>query len=78
LAALAHLKIKPRDEAENAAAQARAERLYEELLGSKREMVGRWIAEFLRALESDDPKEVARARALLTERLDQVDVEPIF
>lgn len=78
LVALAHLKIKPRDQAENAAVQARAERLYEELLGARREMVGRWIAEFLRALESDDPKEAARARALLTQRLDQVDVEPIF
>ena len=39
------LKIKPREHAENAAAQARAERVYEELLGSKRELVGRWIAE---------------------------------
>ncbi|HZT88336.1 MAG TPA: molecular chaperone HscC [Stellaceae bacterium] len=78
LAALAHLKIKPRDEAENIAIQARAERLYEELLGAKREAVGRWIAEFLRALEADDPKEAARARALLTQRLDQIDVEPIF
>jgi molecular chaperone HscC len=78
LAALAHLKVKPRDQAENVAVQARAERLYEELLGSKREMVGRWIAEFLRAIEDDDPKEATRARALLTQRLDQVDVEPIF
>jgi len=78
LAALEHLKVKPRDQAEIIAVQARAERLYEELLGDRRETVGRWIAEFLRALESDDPKEVGRARTVLTERLDRIDVEPIF
>lgn len=78
LAALAHLKVSPRDQAENVAALARAERLFEELLGNKREAVGEWIARFLAALESDDPKAVAHARALLLQRIEQLEPESLF
>jgi molecular chaperone HscC len=78
LAALAHLKISPRDQAENVAALARAERMFEELLGEKREAVGEWIAGFLAALETEDPKSVAHARALLLQRLDRIEPENIF
>jgi molecular chaperone HscC len=78
LAALAHLKISPRDQAENVAALARAERMFEELLGERREAVGEWIASFLAALDSEDPKAVAHARALLLQRLDRIEPENIF
>jgi molecular chaperone HscC len=78
LAALADLKIKPRDEAENVAALARAERLFEEMLGFRREKIGDWISEFLAALDSDDPKGAARARAVLMQRLDGIEPEPFL
>jgi molecular chaperone HscC len=78
LAALAHLKVSPRDQAENVAALARAERMFEELLGERREAVGEWIAAFLAALESEDPKAIAQARALLLQRLDRIEPENIF
>jgi molecular chaperone HscC len=78
LAALAHLKVSPRDQAENVAALARAERLYEELLGDKRAAVGEWITRFTAALESDDPKIVAHARAMLLQRLERLEPESLF
>ena len=75
LAALAKLKVHPRDGAENAAVVARAERLYEERLGDMRQAIGEWLAEFLSRLEGQDPQEIDRARSTLAERLDRVDDE---
>lgn len=73
LAALAHLKVSPRDQAENVAALARAERLFEELLSEQRSAVGDWIGEFLGALEGGDPRQIGLSRALLLQRLDRVE-----
>ncbi len=78
LAALAHLKISPREQAENVAALARAERLFEELLGSQRAAVGEWIGQFLGALDLGDPHQIAAGRALLLQRLDQVEPQSPF
>jgi len=75
LAALAKLKVHPRDQTENAAVVARAERLYEERLGDTRQAIGEWLAEFLARLEAQDPLEIDRARSALAERLDRVDDE---
>ena len=47
-------------------------------LGFRREMVGNWISEFMRALDSDDPKEAMRARALLLQHLDGIEPEPLL
>ena len=63
LAALAHLKVSPRDQAENVAALARAERLFEELLGEQRKAVGEWIGQFLAALDAGDPRQIGFSRA---------------
>jgi molecular chaperone HscC len=75
LAALAKLKVHPREQAENAALLARAERLYEERLGDTRRIIGDWLAAFLAALEAQDAEEIARARARLAQQLDSVDDE---
>jgi molecular chaperone HscC len=75
LAVLAKLKVHPRDEAENAAAVARGNRLFEERLGDERERIGHWLAEFMTALDGQDPIVIARARATLAERLDGIDDE---
>jgi molecular chaperone HscC len=57
---------------------ARAERLFEELLGYKRELVGEWISRFIAALDSDDPKEISRTRALLLQRVEELDHDSFF
>ncbi|MCL6249851.1 Hsp70 family protein [Altererythrobacter sp. KTW20L] len=74
--ALEALKVHPRDEAENAAALARAERVYESFLGDAREFVGRWIAEFQGALEKQDPRQITDMRKGLLEVLDNLEANP--
>jgi|SRR5579864_5338551 len=73
LDALAKLKVHPRDQTENLAIIARAERLYEERLGMLRDQIGAWLTEFLSRIEEQDPSEIERARAVLAERLDGID-----
>jgi len=74
LAALADLKIHPRERAENRAVLARTERLYQERLGEERAHVGMRLDRFRELLERQDPQEIARFRAELTAWLDSVDV----
>ncbi|MDR0528234.1 MAG: molecular chaperone HscC [Zoogloeaceae bacterium] len=69
---LATLKIHPRDQAENQALLAKAERIYEENLGITRDYVSQCISSFKAALESQDEHRVARARKELEERLARV------
>jgi molecular chaperone HscC len=78
LAVLAGLKVSPRDQAENVAALARAERLFEELLGEQRRAVGEWISHFLAALDAADPRQIGFSRAQLLQRLDQVEPKTPF
>jgi molecular chaperone HscC len=75
LAALAKLKVHPRDDTENVAVIARAQRLYEERLGNVREQIGKWLTEFLGTLEAQDSGKIPRMRAWLTAQLDSVDDE---
>jgi molecular chaperone HscC len=75
LAALAKLKVHPRDDTENAAVIARAQRLYEERLGDVRKQIGEWLSAFLGTLETQDSGKIPRMRAWLTEQLDSVDDE---
>lgn len=74
-AALAALKVHPRDEAANRALLARAERLWEDHIGEVREAVGHWILAFQSALESQDHRVIAEASADLAARLDSLDAE---
>ena len=74
-AELANLKVHPRDTAENRAALARAARCYEQFLGDKRELIGRILVEFEAILEQQNPRPIEHARALLHERLDQIEGE---
>ncbi|HUK10245.1 MAG TPA: molecular chaperone HscC [Stellaceae bacterium] len=73
LDSLAKLKVHPRNQAENMAVIARAERLYEERLGVQRDQIGGWLTEFLSRVEDQDPTEIEHARSVLAERLDAVD-----
>lgn len=58
LAALADLKIAPRDQAVHRALLARGERLFAENLGEKRDAIGRAMLRFDRALDRDDKDEI--------------------
>jgi molecular chaperone HscC len=75
LAGLASLKIPPREQAENRALLARAERLFEEMLRDSREAV-RWeILAFEAALESQEPSQIPGAYSRLQKFLDKVEHE---
>src|SRR5206468_12880725 len=60
-AALAELKIHPRDRIENRTLLARAERLYQQLRGNPREWLGMQIRRFEQVLETQDRSIVAPA-----------------
>jgi molecular chaperone HscC len=70
---LAKLKLHPRDDTENRAMIARAERLFEERLGAARAAVGDALTIFTGALERQNPDEIRHARRGLAELLDQID-----
>lgn len=73
LAELAKLKVHPRDQAENKAVVARAERVFEEALGQVRLAVADALDQFRAVLDSQDPQMIADARTQITAFLDQVD-----
>ena len=73
LEAMAHLKVHPRDQAENQAVLSRAERLFSERLGEERAQVAGRLDQFRTLLERQDPAEIGRFRGELIEWLDLVD-----
>jgi molecular chaperone HscC len=74
LAALAELKIHPRDQQENIAVLARAERLYEEFL-HERNQLQEWIMHFRAILDTQDVTLIARHRGQLAEALDALEAQ---
>lgn len=74
--ALAGLKIHPREEAENVALMARAERCYESFTGQVRTMIGEWITDFRGALDRQDKRVITEARAQLAQALDRLEENP--
>ena len=70
---LSSLKVHPREQAENIAALARANRCFEELLGEPRERVGRWITQFESVIEGQNPREIEMARTAFMKALDTID-----
>ena len=72
LAALAEIKVHPREKQENLALIARAERLYEEHLHA-RDTLQTYIVTFRAVLDSQDERTVARSRRDLTEALDALE-----
>ena len=69
------LKIHPRDESENHAILARAERLYEERLGDVRAVIGEQIGIFEAVLDGQRPDEIEAVRTRLKELLDKIEGE---
>jgi molecular chaperone HscC len=73
LAVLSALKIHPRDQIENRTLVARADRLYEELLGDARTYLSQHIFAFQAVLEKQDQKASMEARATLEHVLARLD-----
>jgi molecular chaperone HscC len=73
LAELADLKIHPRDQQENRTLVARADRMYEELLGDAREYLAQNILAFQSVLELQDQAASKEARANLEQVLARLD-----
>lgn len=73
LGALAAIKIHPRDQTENRAVMARAERVYEQLLGPQRGAIGQAIAVFQGALDAQEPDRIREVRSSVKRLLDQVE-----
>ncbi len=63
---MARLKLHPRDALPNTTLLARADALYVELTGEARELLGRSLARFRAALESQEPGQIDGARVELT------------
>jgi len=70
---LAKLKVHPRDEAENVALKARAERLYESFSGLARDHIGQMILQFETVVDAQDPRAIADAREQFSAALDELE-----
>jgi molecular chaperone HscC len=70
---LAALKTHPREQAENMAALARADRIYQEHIGPARARIQAVTGKFSLALERQEPREIARARNELNAYLDEIE-----
>jgi len=75
LAALADLKIAPRERAEYRALVARAERLHEEALGEARQAIAGAIVAFEGVLQNGKLEAIEEHRLKLTQMLDRIDRE---
>jgi len=78
LAALAALKIHPREQLENRTLLTRADRVYEETLGEHRQYLAAHIARFQSLLERQNAEEIAHARSELSALLDRFDVHVTY
>ena len=67
---LSYLKIQPRDHEENRLVLLRAERMYEESLGDRRQVIDRYLTDFEAALKRGDHDEIREAREALNEILE--------
>ncbi|MCS4236464.1 molecular chaperone HscC [Stenotrophomonas sp. BIGb0135] len=72
LLALQDLKIHPRDQQQNLATVARAERLYEEYL-DQRDLLQSWLEQFRHALDSQDIKRIDQHRGELSAAMDALE-----
>jgi molecular chaperone HscC len=70
---LSEIKIHPRDQAENRMLMAKAERMYEELLGPGREYLQVELGRFEQILENQDIREIEAARNNLHELLERIE-----
>ena len=75
---LQSLKVHPRDEQQNIYLIERAKRLYEDRLGDQRQWLQRWLGQFEMALDTQDSREIAKARDAFRDALDGLDKGFVF
>jgi len=73
LAHLSDLKIHPRDRMEHRTLLARAERVYQQLLGNERDWLGTHIAMFERALDAQDGRVISQAGRDLNGAIEEIE-----
>jgi molecular chaperone HscC len=78
LEALSALKIHPRDTLENRTLLARAERMYEQLLGTARDHVGQMIMRFEQVLATQDVRLISRDAAQFRDALKAIESDGYF
>jgi len=78
LAVLEKLKLHPRDDMENQALIARAQRLFEEHLGFERVTIGEALLAFKAALETQHPDIIDRTRRNFEELMAHMDSGPLL
>ncbi len=71
---LQSLKTHPRESIENTSVLYRANRLYEQNIGEKRELVGRLVDYFSGIVESGDDEKIKEVRARVSQELDQYEL----
>jgi molecular chaperone HscC len=74
-AALAALKLHPRELSENSALLARAQRCYESFLGDQRQIIGQGVMDFESALETQVTRVIQQTRSKLGATLDALEGE---
>jgi len=67
------IKIHPRDRTENRLLVAMGERLYEEMLGAKRDEIADLLTQFERALATQNDQEVKKAASHLKKQLEEIE-----
>ena len=67
------VKVHPRDEAENVALMARAERMYESFSGQVRDYIGQMILNFQAVIDAQEPRAIAEARERFAQALDELE-----
>ena len=70
---LEHLKVHPRDNAENRLVLARGERLYDEHIGEEREIISYWMNEFEMVLDRQNPREIEEKRREVEKAFDELE-----
>ncbi|NLZ48014.1 MAG: Hsp70 family protein [Clostridiales bacterium] len=73
LESLSHLKIHPRENHENKLLIARGERLFQESLGSTRQLIGNILKEFEDVLERQDLREIEEMRKKVKDTFDSIE-----
>ncbi|KAA0982383.1 molecular chaperone HscC [Pseudomonas sp. ANT_J12] len=73
LAALANLKVHPREQQVNSLLNARLERLYQESLGDLRQRIDQIANRFQQVLDTQDERAIRELRLQLTQQLDELE-----
>ncbi|QJQ00526.1 molecular chaperone HscC [Herbaspirillum rubrisubalbicans] len=78
LAELGELKIHPRDQMQTRTLLARADRLYEQSLGERRQFLSQIIARYQAVLETQDSHLIRKEHVQLSQILDQIEQESVL